>query len=162
VVRLESGSLVEVAEPLTTWVGVGVLFVTGLALLLWRLLSNRPAKIEVKSVRSGFDSVEALELCGGDEALLKEVACALPAECWSQVEVLRAGLRSGSASTARAAAHRLKGSLLAVSARRSAELAATLERRAIAEELGEMPLLLQALEEELHHLERALARVGGR
>lgn len=159
-----SGSLVEVTQqPLASWAapaGLAVLGVAGLGLLSWCLLRVRTAKSRPRDLRLAFDPEEALELCGGDEALLREIAGELTAECWSQVEALRAGLRSGSASTVRAAAHRLKSTLLAVAATPSAELAATLERRAIAEELGEIPLILGALEGELHRLDRALTAEG--
>lgn len=160
---LQSGSLGEVTQqPLAGWGWIAVLVVAGLGLglLSWCLLWARRAERKPQNIRLAFDPEEALELCGGDQALLAEIAGELPAECWSQVEAIRDGLRSGSVSAVRAAAHRLKGTLLAVAATPSAELAATLERRAIAEDLDEMPLILRTLEGELHRLDRALTAEG--
>lgn len=95
--------------------GLTVLVVTGL--LSWRHLWASPAKTRSHDLRLAFAPEEALELRGGDEALLRELASEAPP---------------------------------------SAELAATLERRALVEE----PLIFRTLEGELRRLDRALATEG--
>lgn len=104
-----------------------------------------------------FDSAEALELCGGDPEFLKTVFAEVPKECRERIADLRAALAAGDAAAQRAAAHRMKGSLLLIAARPAAELARRLELAGAAGEAGPAELV-DSLERALDELYAALAR----
>lgn len=88
---------------------------------------------------------EALEVEGAREiaaGFLEDVA-AVPGQ-------LTEALRSNDANATRSAAHLLKGCCLIIFARKTAELAAEMERMAIAKNLSDGQLLLPVLLESLH------------
>jgi len=109
------------------------------------------------SSEPAFDPVLAQSLCGDDPDLLAEILAEMRVECRSQVAAIQTAVAAGSAPQAHVAAHRLKGSLLMIAAGPTAELAATIERLALAEKIAEVPELLAALERELVRLEQAIA-----
>lgn len=104
-----------------------------------------------------YDPAEALELCGGDPEFLKTIFVEVPKECRERMADIRAAFTAGDAAAQRAAAHRMKGSLLLIAARPAAELARGLEHAGAAGQVGPEEQV-EALARALEALYAAIAR----
>ncbi len=104
-----------------------------------------------------YDPAEALELCGGDPEFLKTIFVEVPKECRERMADIRAAFTAGDAAAQKAAAHRMKGSLLLIAARPAAELARGLEHAGAAGQVGPEEQV-EALARALEALYAAIAR----
>ena len=110
-----------------------------------------------------LDLDDMLDRVGGDEALMRDVLGVFLDEAAGMTASARAAVAARDAAAVERAAHSLKGALLNVSAPRAAALAHRLEQLARAGELGEAPVLVDRLGEELGRLEAEMrAALGDR
>lgn len=76
--------------------------------------------------------LEALDAAtGGDRELARELFAILQSDAPSQIERIREALRAGDCVEVRQAAHRLRGSLLALGVPAAAQVASELEKQAV-------------------------------
>lgn len=105
----------------------------------------------------GFNAAALLEEYG-DQGLVRELAQLLVDTTPSQLEAIRTAVAAGDAVTLRAAAHRLRGSLLAFGVSGAVEAARTLESMGSAGDLTGAEALSTSLAKDVQSLrESALA-----
>jgi len=105
----------------------------------------------------GFNAAALLEEYG-DQGLVRELAQLLVDTTPSQLEAIRTAVAAGDAVTLRAAAHRLRGSLLAFGVSDAVEAARTLESMGSAGDLTGAEALSTSLAKDVQSLcESALA-----
>ena len=107
-----------------------------------------------------FDRREALARASKEPLLLAELTTLLLQEIPRTNAGLRRAIASGDATTIERGAHRLKGSLVMLSAKRAAGAARALEQAAVAGQLDACDGRLTALEQELELLEPELRAVA--
>ncbi len=123
--------------------------------------SARPVKDEAPDVANpgagpvDFDA--ALEMVGGDAALLAELFDVFEKDCPERLRELRQCVEQMAGPGIGQAAHKIKGALLAVNARNAANLAAVLESKARQGEVTDAGELLRDLEAEAQRVRQALA-----
>ena len=105
-----------------------------------------------------FDVLEALDRLGGDEALFGEIARSVVDSMPELEGALRGALGQGDHRQVRAAAHALKGALLAISAEPSATLATRIEDAARGGDAFTGLALYPELHRELGRVVSAMAR----
>ena len=103
-----------------------------------------------------FDRRAALRRANGDPALLAELSELFLEDSPKTMEAIRIALSAKDPRTVKKLAHRLKGSLLTLSASRAAELANELEERASQDSLPECKNTVYELQSELERLNRDL------
>lgn len=99
---------------------------------------------------------EVLDLCGGDRALLSELARIFLAESPKMLAAIRLGVAESDASAVHFAAHALKGSVGNFSATTVFEAARVLEEMGRQEDLSEAVAAVATLEQELARLQPVL------
>ena len=99
----------------------------------------------------GFDAAALLEEYG-DQGLVRELAQLLVDTTPSQLEAIRTAVAAGDAVTLRAAAHRLRGSLLAFGVSDAVEAARTLESMGSAGDLTGAEALSTSLAKDVQSL----------
>jgi HPt (histidine-containing phosphotransfer) domain-containing protein len=107
-----------------------------------------------------FDPEQALELAGGDQELLAEVARLYLDSKPAMIDAIRAGVAGHDAGAVCKAAHKLKGSLLAIAAKSASEAAENLERLGAEQRLDRASEALAALEREIERIEDSLAKLA--
>jgi two-component system sensor histidine kinase/response regulator len=103
-----------------------------------------------------FDLSKALEVVDGDRALLKEIADLFLEDMPGSMTQLREGITKGEASTVELVAHRLKGSVATLGAKRASEAAYGLELMGKQAILAEAEGAVSKLETELEQLKVAM------
>ncbi len=115
----------------------------------------------MSSPASPVDRELLLEQVGGDESLVIELGQIFREEVPSMKSFLRAALESPDTNTAvKRAAHRVRGSLLSMSALQGAAIADELENAAKAGAGGKFQRLTDSLCSELDRVDNFLARMG--
>lgn len=109
---------------------------------------------------SAVDLAAALERTGGDRELLAEVAQMCLEDMPEMVGAIRSSLAGGDADAVRKAAHKLKGSLVALAAGPASDAAYAVERLGAEGHLDRAAEALRALEAEIDRLRPALSEVA--
>jgi two-component system sensor histidine kinase/response regulator len=104
-----------------------------------------------------FDHAAALERFGGDQALMREILDLFLEETPMLLGQIRAALAAGDTEVLERSAHSLKGSVGTFGAKPAARAAQELENRAKAHDFAAAPAALEALENEVAGLTRALS-----
>jgi HPt (histidine-containing phosphotransfer) domain-containing protein len=94
--------------------------------------------------------------CGGDSALLSELAQAFLEEYPNYLAALDQAVSNGSSDEVRFAAHRLRGSLSIFDAHAALNAAAHLENLGLRQQLTEVPMALTVLKGELSLVENEI------
>ncbi len=125
-----------------------------------------PKELELKVQKAlgrldDFDEARALEMVGGDEAVLRDLGRIFMDDAPRRLEALRTALADGDAERARRAAHSLKGAAASVALDRARNLAARIEEAADGGQAAEAGALLPELEAALERgMERLRARIS--
>lgn len=106
-----------------------------------------------------FDRVLALQLCGGDASLLRQVVRLFLRGRQTSMERIRAAVDAGAATELASAAHGLKGTVHSVGGRAASTAAAALEKMGKSGDLTGSRAALDLLEREIERLGPVLERV---
>ncbi len=120
--------------------------------------AERPGTARSEAVRpdDDWDLREILENFGGDEQLMRQVACTFLAEIPGTLEAFRSACQRRDSQGVRQAAHKLKGSVRYFTARRAFDVVEALEHAIKVGDMESAPELWEALEREIDQLQRRL------